>query len=337
MSILVLCVCAITSFFLIGTGLYGLKRGFSVFATKGNLWRHIVRWRVFDDAPPSAQIVAEIERSWCYLHAIAALGGGIGGILLVLGLLGGSLATTGVVDENILVTNTLFLGGSFYCSVFIGMSLGGMFAIWRMRARAKRSVSYGDLRQRRLSDYRSNFFPWMPIMMIVGTVALSWFFFPHLGTVLRMPASISVRDVPKSLWLLGIVPAMMVVTMLIAEFFMSRLARLSRLLITAEPKISQRADDMLRATAIGMMQTLELFTMWSFAQFQITLVIGSLWASGYWQLGNRPYEAVYVLFLFLLLLALVIGSVLSATYGGLGGKISGWPWQRQVKHSGAEQ
>jgi hypothetical protein len=71
---------------------------------------------------------------------------------------------------------------------------------------------------------------------------------------------------------------------------------------------------------------------------QGSLVVRSLWASGYWQLGNRPYHEISDMFFLVLLLTLVLGGCLALAHGRLGGTVSGWPWQiKHVKQSGVGQ
>jgi hypothetical protein len=144
--------------------------------------------------------------------------------------------------------------------ILVGYGLGGVFAVWRMRNATKRSVvTYADLRQRRLSDYRSDILRWIPLVTMIAVVIFSLIFVPHLGKTLRPIQFVGgALDMPINLLLLWAVPAAMIVVFLIAEFLMTRLARLPRLLITSGLSISLQADDMLRASVIGMVQTLEL-------------------------------------------------------------------------------
>jgi hypothetical protein len=83
---------------------------------------------------------------------------------------------------------------------------------------------------------------------------------------------------------------------------------------------------MLRAMVIGMMQVYVLLTVLFLGLLQGGLIMRSLWASGYWQMGNRPYSIIANLFFLLLILTLGIGSVYAVTYSPSGRKFSGWPW-----------
>jgi hypothetical protein len=327
MSIAGICLVILTSSLLIGLGFCGLKRDYSFISTEEQLQKDLVRWQVFGGIHPSATMLVDIKQSWCYLRAITAIGGGVGVLLMAFSITVISLATTGTVD-GIDSGDSMFFMVTFYSSLFLGFGVGETFAIWRLRKATKRHVTYADLQQRRLSDYRSGLFRWLSLAILVETIAFSWFFAPHLGSTLRLLQSNgSPIDVPNSLWLLSIVPITIAVVSIMAEFLMSHIARLSRLLITTDPMISRRADDMLRATAIGTIQTSALVALASLGLLQNGLIVRSLWTSGYWQLGNRPYSEISSLFFFLLLLTLGLSIGLIVAHGRLGGRLSGWPCQ----------
>ena len=203
--------------------------------------------------------------------------------------------------------------------------------MWHLRKAAKRGVTYADLRQRHLSDYRSNHLRWIPLVVLVATVAFTLFFAPHLGATLELMQSHSMVDMLYRLWMLSAVPCAIVVVSLVAEFLMSRLARLSRLLITSDPTISQRADNMLRATAIAIIQAYVLASIIYLGMLQDGIIVRSLFASRYWQLGNRPYNEISGVFVFTLLLTLIFGGYLTIACSRPGGKLSLWPWQ--TKHA----
>jgi hypothetical protein len=325
MSLLNICVVSLASFLLIGAGLYGLKRGFSLFATKHQFWKDFVAWRVFGDAYPFPQTITDVERSWCYLYAMVALGGGVGLILMEISIVVISLLTTGTVG-GVDLGDGFFFTATSYSSLFVGVGAGGIFAVWRMRTVAKRSITYADLRQRRLSDYRSDLLRWLPLVVIAQTVALSWFFAPHLGATLRLLPSAGAVALPKSLWMLSVVPGAMLVVFLVAEVIMSRLARLSRLLITSDPTVSRQADDMLRAIVIGIVQGYELAAVAYLGLSQNGLLVQSLWASGYWRMGNLPYHEITDVSFLLLKFIQVFGLCLWVARGHLGGRLSGWPF-----------
>lgn len=327
MSIDEIGVTLLVGFIFIGVGLYGLKRGFSLWATKEQLWKSIQKWRVFSTPYPSPQMLEDIKRSWCYLRSMLVIGAGVGLLAMVVGMVAISLATTGTVDGGDSGDGIFFVPIFYFC-FSVGCGLSGMFAVWRLRKTTKRQITYADLRRRRLSDYRSGFLRWLPLAILAETIAFSWFFTPHLGSMLRLLQSGSVPlDVPNSLWLISIIPCAIVVVSVLAELLMARIARLSRLLVTSDPEVSQRADDMLRAMVIGTVQAYVLLTVTLLGILQGNLIMRSLWASGYWQMGNRPYSIIADIFFLLLILTLGIGSVWIVTYDPFGGKVAGWPWQ----------
>jgi hypothetical protein len=327
MSIFELGVTLFTGFMLVGIGFFVLKRGFTFFSSSDQLWKNITRWRVFSDTSPSPQMLEDIKQSWCYLRAMMLIGGGIGILLLGICIAALSLVTTGTLDGNG-SGNAMFFLAIAYIYLFVGLGLGGIFAVWHLRRVAKRKVTYADLRRRRLSDYRGKILPWIPLVAMVETVAFSWFFAPHLGATLRfIQLDGTTVNVPNNLWMLSIVPAVIIVLSVLAEFLMRRLTRLSRLVITSDTTVSQRADDMLRASVISMVQVYELTAVFYLGILQSSIVMNSLWASGYWQMGNRPYNLLANAFFGLLFLTLVIGGGLAALRSPLGGNLSRWPWQ----------
>lgn len=324
MSMLEICL-VLTSLLAIGLGFYGLKHDFSLIASKEMLRKDLVRWQVFGDNYPSPDVLVDVRKSWRYLRVMIAIGGGVVGMLVAICIVVISLRTTGTV-AGLDLGDATFFTVIFYGSFFVGFGMGGIFAVWRLRQSAKRQITYADLRQRRLSDYRSVLFRWLALVALVETIAFSWFFAPHLGSTLRLLQSDgSPVDIPNRLWVICIAPGAIVVIATVAEFLMSRIARLSRLLITSDPTISQRADDMLRETAIGMIQAYVLASVFGLALLQNGLIVRSLYASGYWNLGNRPYNELSSLFFLLLILTLGLGGALAAMHGGLRGKVVAWP------------
>ncbi|GCE21205.1 hypothetical protein [Dictyobacter kobayashii] len=327
MIILEICLTIVTSIALLGLGFYGLKHNFPLIATEEQLQKSLNRWQVFAEVQPSPKMLADIKQSWRYLRAITLIGGGLGLILMLIGVVIISLLTTGTVDGSD-AGDSAFFTAITYASLFVGFGIGGIFAVWRLRKAAQSHITYADLHQRRLSDYRNGLIHWLLALGLVETIAFSCFFAPHLGSTLRLLQSNGAPlDIPNNLWILSIVPGAIVVISIVAELLMLRIAHLSRLLVTSDPTVSQRADDMLRANVIGMVQIYALITIFYLGLLQNTLIIRSLWAAGYWKMSDRPYSAISSLFYFLFFLTLGLGGVLVATYGPPRGKNSGRPWQ----------
>jgi len=249
----------------------------------------------------------------------------IGWIIIVLVASGTSAAA------NTNNTSTFFLA-SVFLSIGMGFGIGTVFAAWRLRTAAQQQVTYADLRQRRVSDYRSNAFRWLAIVLIVWTLGILAFFAPHVGPTLQLDLLSIVVSVPNTVWSWCLVPGTMLLVFVLIEIILFRIVGFSRLLVTADTTISQHADDMLRATVIGSVQYCELLTLGQLAALPFFMLSQLLWTSHYWQIGHLPYYDLLSSGLFMPVVMQVLGVAILLGQGHLGGTVSGWPWHmRQTK------
>jgi hypothetical protein len=132
MSLLSICLSLLACCLYFCLGFYGLKRGFISSFKKEQLRRSLIDWNVFGDTSPLPQTVADVERNWCYLYAIASIGAGVSVLLMLICISSISIAITGTV-ERYGFGDVYFFIASFYSSILVGYGLGGVFAVWRMR------------------------------------------------------------------------------------------------------------------------------------------------------------------------------------------------------------
>jgi hypothetical protein len=147
----------------------------------------------------------------------------------------------------------------------------------------------------------------------------------YLGSRIPLsPLGIPSLDAPT--WILEVIPAAMLLALVTGEVIMARLARLPRLFLTANPQSAQRADNLLRALAIGQLQGLVLAAMGylSVAQGYILTQFGQLSSTSQ---GWNPGSLLFLLEIVFPFVVGLVGFSLPMLAGRLGGSISGWPWQ----------
>lgn len=286
------------------------------------LWRQLLTWQV---VPPSATAPAELEEFACardFIQSSAIIGGGLAIVLISLGSAVISLVATGSL-LSLLTGIGYFFGVTVLFASLIGYGLGYAYGVWQLRSRTANRVSYADLKPRRLSDYRSIWFPCIAGMLIVYAIVVPLLLVPSLESQLSLsPLGIRSWDIP--IWIVETIPAAMFLALVTSEVVMVRIARLPRLLLLAHPQTAQRADNLLRAMTIGRLQGLE-FTMIGFlGAAQGILLEQFLGQLGTTSQGWRPYAISFVV-------PWIVGGLgsafLSFLAGRLGGTISGWPWR----------
>ena len=305
-------------------GFYLLRRQsiFGKSAWEEQVWRRdLLLWRVSTPENDNFfQVAQDIAQYWKPIFVTVAFSVGIAMLLFsviwnVLSLLTtGTL--TGLLEPN---GNLLTLGLALF--VALGYGCGAVLGMWRARKRARDRVTYGDLRQRRLTDYRSIVFPCVLAGLIAYIIILTYLLAPYGGSDLHLQF-ISGRSInlPKSPWLLGVVPAFMLVCIGILEAAMARLVVFARLLIMPDPVVARRADDMLRAMEIGMLTGMEFWMIGTLMQVQCRLLV---------PLGTASQNGFYQIALFVAILVgmflVPLGLILIGFFRGrLGGKVSGW-------------
>ena len=245
--------------------------------------------------------------------------------LTALGAAALSLATTGSL--LILFAGDVYFFGALLLFIgVLGRSLGYAYGVWQLHRLTTSKIAYGDLKPRRLADYRSALFPWIAGIFIVYTILNPLLLMPYLGSRIPLsPFGILSLDAPT--WVLEVIPAAMLLALVTGEAVMARLARLPRLLLIANPQTAQRADNLLRAMAIGQIQGLVLAAIGylGVAQGFILLQIieqVSVTSQG-WNTGALLFLSEFV-FPFIVG---IVGFSLPMLAGRIGGSISGWPWR----------
>ncbi|BCL83019.1 hypothetical protein ccbrp13_54840 [Ktedonobacteria bacterium brp13] len=286
------------------------------------IWRRdLLVWQVSTPESDSfPQLIQDIAQYW--KPASVTLVFSIGIALLLFSVSWNVLSLlvtgtfTGLLEQN---GNLITLG--FVLFVILGYGCGTILGMWRVRRHGHDRMAFGDLRQRRLTDYRSIIFPCILIVLIAFIVILTLFTALYGGSTLHIQfVSGKSIDQPKSPWLLGAVPAFMLLSVGILEVCMTRVVVFSRIPIMVNPVIARRADDMLRAIEIGMLTGIEFFTLGTLMQVQFRLLV---------PLSSTSHTAILEIALTLtfLLGGLLVFFGISITgffRGRLGGKVSGW-------------
>ena len=333
-------IVAIGLFLLLGLGIIGYSVYIRLRGLPGSpeQWRKdLIRWRVL--GPNTLpQTLADVKRCRDYLMSMAILASGICLVLAMVGWAIALVATDTSAADSTNQNNGSFFLASVLLSFGIGLGIGAVFAAWRLRNATERGVTYADLRQRRLSDYRSNAFRWLSVALIAWTFGVLVFFAPHVGSTLQIDLIYTVVSVPNTVWGLSIVPGVMLAVFALIEMVLFRIVSFSRLLVTSDPTVSQHADDMLRATVIGSVQYCELVALGQLAALPFYMFSRLLWASHYYQISHLPYDGLLAVSLFMPVAMQLLGLGIILGRGRLGGKLSGWPWQtKQVKQPRIEQ
>jgi hypothetical protein len=311
----------------IGYGIYIRLHGLSV--PQEQWQKDLIRWRILGPNT-SPQALADVKRCRDYVVSMSILAGGIGTVLAGIGwtiiaLLANDPSTD--VSPN----NGEFFMASIFFSLGLGFGIGAVFAAWRLRNAAQQRVTYADLRQRRVSDYRSNAFRWLAVAMIIWTFGVLAFFAPHVGSTLQVDLWSTVVSVPNTVWSWCIVPGAMLLVFVLIEIVLFRIVGFSRLLVTSDTTVSQHADNMLRAIVIGTVQYCELLVLGHLAALPFYMLSHLLWDTHYFQIGHLPYYGLLSISLYMPVVMIFIGLGILLARGRLGGKLSGWPWQKQQK------
>jgi len=133
---------------------------------------------------------------------------------------------------------------------------------------------------------------------------------------------LSLPGIPLVPWAL---PAAMLLAFVAGELVLRRVAALSRLLITADPEVARRADEMMRAQMITALQAITLLTISAFATAQSDLLSDQVVPQ------SRPLtHPLFLLATAASLPPLVLwlsAALIFMARGRLGGAKTGWPWR----------
>jgi hypothetical protein len=287
-----------------------LKGSREFYRSYGAYWRnHLLNWHVVDHQSNASAVLKEVITSWELItapHGIAI------GITMVLYALSYSLLLflrKGAILENTRLLFALWI--VFWMGLVLGGSLGYALGFKRAKQEIHRKVAYADLRQRNLSDYRSSSFRWLLGLFVVLNVVL----------LLVLPFLLGLQPLTYSdAWAGAII---VFVLFILGEVFMTRIALMPRLVVTTDPTVAQRADDLLRALVIGEIHS------------QVLRGIGFLlcvqWFLLYrWLLSSPVFVGIQIIITLLWLLCFIPTGLRTRDKGRLGGRLTGWPWSRMV-------
>jgi len=241
-------------------------------------------------------------------------------------LMGIAMAGVALLTKGTLLVGDSMRGEPFAAVAFliliIGGGIGGAFGMKYIRNTTSYRVAYADLRQRQLSDYRSILLQVLPVIWVVWNVVAVCILIPSNGA----PVHVQLMDNTTLLlprWTLGIIPAVMVLTIVLVELLSRRVSLFSRLPVTSEPAIVQRVDDMFRAQIVNSLLGVELITLGSLTTAQYSSMVLS---------AGAPWYIIAILMVSFLIgfFMPIIGLFTILFRGRLGGKVSGWPWQSRA-------
>lgn len=294
-------------------------------------YAQLVAWDVVNGNGYKPLLMQDVIRLYYRIQSSSVIGLGSAVILYLL-ITGVVINLLGKSADTILFASQVFFAG-FYFFMVVGSSIGFMLGVWQTRMSAiEHSTTYGDLRRRQLSDYRASLFRVFPIVLILCTALLTYILFPYLGSTIQLgfPTSNSNGYFTNPVLVLTILPITMLFVLVVMEIMMVRITNLSRFRVTYDPIAGQHADDMLRATTIGMVQGYEFVIIGLLSLVQWDIIERNLWNIHFWHIGNRPFSSLFDALFFLALLIQISGFLIPLLQGRLGGKVSRWPWQRKL-------
>jgi hypothetical protein len=330
-TILMLALILLGGLWLIVGGLNMLRGGYKASARLANAFGHnrtswrkkLVAWQIVSSDDSADALLNDVIHSWSLIFSPAAIGTGIATVLLVIGyFVVAIVATRGLL----LASDNEFsnLGTLLYLGFLVGSSVGYALGFWYARHERSHTITYGDLRRRRLSDYRSMIVR-LGFVFIAGCYCLVFLLAPELEYVTRIHI-IRQGYIETAPWVVWLFPAIMLITVLVGEAIMTHIATLPRLLITTDPAIASRADDMLRTTAIAWVQIAMLYV-------TSNLLIGLLMLTRGLPIVNPLCRASVGIATMLWLLLFILSAFAK---GRLGGTKTGWPWQSQIRMTSHE-
>lgn len=147
------------------------KGSLKFYRSYGAYWRkHLLNWYVVDQQGDASAVLKEVITSWELIDAPRVVATGITMVLYVLSYSLLLLLSKGAILEK---TTLLFaLWVVFWMGLVVGGSLGYALGFKRAKQEVQRKVTYADLRQRHLSDYRSSGFRWLLGLFVVLNVVL---------------------------------------------------------------------------------------------------------------------------------------------------------------------
>lgn len=258
---------------LIGAKGWYMRKKKETVSTSERWIQEILKWQIVEEEDELPIIAQTIQYYWN--HFILSSLYLCLGVTLIVFTIGGALVSflitrspTGLVTTGsnlqILILALVFL---------IGSGSGILMGIWQMRQQTVGMVNYGDVRQRRVSDYRSSFFWGCIVVALVALCAVTVFFAPFMGSYHIQLASGQKLILPNNNFFLCITPCVMICFIALIECFIVLVVTQPRFLLLPNPTISQRADDMIRSWLIGLLQGEEFWVVGMLYQFQYRLLV----------------------------------------------------------------
>lgn len=325
-TIFMLALMLLGGFWLIIGGLKMLRGGYkasirlaNAFGYKRSYWRKkLVAWQIVGTDDNTSSLLDDVIHSWSLIFSPAAIGAGIAIVLLVIAYV---IIAIVITRGLLLISDTGLnnLGTLLYLGFLVGGSIGYVLGFWYARHERFHRVTYGDLRRRQLSDYRSMRLR-LGFILIAVCYCVVFPLAPELEYMTRIHI-IHQGYIETAPWVVWLFPAIMLITVFVGEAIMTHIATLPRLLVTTNPATASRADDMMRTTAIEWVQIAMLYVTSNLILGLDLLTVGLPVASFVCRVST-----VIATLLWLLLLILSIFAK-----GRLGGTKTGWPWQSHTR------
>jgi energy-converting hydrogenase Eha subunit C len=199
---------------------------------------------------------------------------------------------------------------ALYLGLLVGGPIGYGLGVARIRRSTAGGAAYADLRPRRPRDYVSPLVRWLGAAPALALCLLTVLVVAHRARPLDQLAQ------------LALLLAGMVTTLVVAELLLAHVVAVPRLVVTADPDVSRRADDMLRSHFVVSVESGALLGVGGLGIFAVAQ-LGVL-ASGW--LPDAVLFAILVGYVAFVNLSLFLW----LSWGRLGGRITGWPWSRPI-------
>lgn len=277
--------------------------------------KELASWNIVLEDNNESSTLKEINRSWDVLRPSY-----FGSLFALVSLLVILVGVWTPIQQGGTQLFWQYLTAAFPYTLFIVViSIGYARGVSILRKEASGQVTYADLRERRLTDYRSTLFRLLPMLFIASLLLLTLLSLPYLNATLPIPLP-GGSQMSISSWIIGVMLLLMCLVLLLTEIQIGRVVALPRLLLLSSPEKAQQIDNLFRAKVIGELQSFAFLSLSYFGVLTFVLIQAAL------SKAAGPTQIVTVIAL-LLWIALFIGAAVSK--GRLGGKISGWPWQRR--------
>lgn len=269
-------------------------------------WRKRLRsWQVGSQSEDET-VLREVMMTWDLLQSASKFAIGLLFVILAPIDLLALILSRGAILRNLPVL--LIFGNLLFLGFLLGNCLAYAVGYRRVRQAIRSRVTYADLRERRLSDYRSTLFRWLHAL-IIGINALLLFWLP---SVLGQPS------LAPPLWVRLVICIVLLLMFILGEICLASVVRLPRLVVTSDPLVAQPADDLMRALVIAHLQGQE-----------ISAISNIIWLQWFfflpWLLSSPLLAATLLTVTLLWLLCQVL--IAMGSEGRLGGSRTGWRWQ----------